>query len=309
MADFLLRDNFMYKLPILKPGDKVDIVAPASRCSVQRLNQLTELLTSWQLDYRMADDTFGDDLLCANSDAMRWQCLKNALQNTETTAIICAQGGYGSARLIPELAKIAPITPAKLFIGMSDMTALNLFFQQKWQWPVIHAAVAPDRFSPESIATLKALMFGEIAQLVYEGTPLNLPAQQNASIASTVTGGNLCLLQASIGTCWQIDGRDKIILLEETGERAYRVDRMLEHLRQAGIFTDAAAILLGDFVGGAEPNGTSLIKPVLERFAQSCKIPVLQVAGVGHGNVNFPIPLATKSRLILGDQTKLICQR
>ena len=62
-------------------------------------------------------------------------------------------------------------------------------------------------------------------------------------IESSVTGGNLSLIQVGVGTCWAINGRDKMILLEDIGERGYRVDRMLEHLSQANIFQNAAAIL------------------------------------------------------------------
>lgn len=114
-------------------------------------------------------------------------------------------------------------------------------------------------------------------------------------------------MQTSIGTFWQIDGENKIIFIEEIGERGYRIDRMLEHLHQACIFKDVSAILLGDFIGGTEPNGSSLIKPVLERFAQSCEIPVVKVEGIGHGNINFPIPLGTKAKLTLGNKINLIC--
>ena len=267
----------MKKLPILKPGDGVEIIAPASRCADQRLADMKELLESWQLNCIVADDIFGKDILCANTDEIRFRHLKNALQNPQTKAVICARGGYGSMRLIPELTKVVPPESPKIFVGMSDITALQLFLQQQWQWPTIHGAPAIDKFSPESIAAIKSILFGDIAQVEFsEIVPLNKIAEQNQVIEASVTGGNLCLVQAGIGTVWQMDARDKIILLEETGERGYRVDRMLEHLHQANIFKNAAAILFGDFLEGNEPDGSSKIKPVLDRFAESCDIPVMQ---------------------------------
>ncbi|SRR5579883_2875147 len=296
------------KLPVLHPHDTVEIIAPASRCSDQQLIELKNLLSAWQLNYIVADDIFGKDLFCANTDPMRFKHLKQALQNPDSKAVICARGGYGSMRLIPELAKLPPPASPKLFIGMSDITALHLYLLQQWQWPVIHGAVAPDRFSLESIAALKTLLFGETKQVEFdELLPLNSAAEKDGLIKASITGGNLCMVQASMATPWQLDGRSKIILLEEVGERAYRVDRMLEHLRQANIFKDAAAILFGDFLKGNEPNGSSLIQPTLSRFAESCHIPVMQVAGIGHGEVNFPIPLGTPVQLRLGKKIKLIC--
>lgn len=300
----------MNNLPILKPGDSVEIIAPASRCTDQRLAEMKALLESWQLNCIIADDIFGKDLLCANTDKIRFKHLKNALLNPETKAVICARGGYGSMRLIPQLTKVVPPETPKIFVGMSDITALQLFLQQNWQWPTIHGAPAGDKFSPESIAAIKSLLFGDVNQVEFNGLePLNQLAKNNQLIKSSVTGGNLCLVQAGIGTDWQMDGKDKIILLEEVGERAYRVDRMFEHLRQAKLFKDAAAILLGDYIDGQEPDGTSKIHSVLARFAEGCDIPVVQVKGIGHGNVNYPIPLGTPAQLHLGSEIKLICSR
>ena len=299
----------MKKLPILKPGDSVEIIAPASRCSDKHLTEIKELLVSWQLNCIVDKDIFGDDLLCANTDDVRFKSLKNALQRSETKAVICARGGYGSMRLIPELTKMIPPVVPKLFVGMSDITALSLYLQQQWQWPTLHGALALDKFSPESISALKSILFGEIEQVEFMGLPLNALAEKTLTIEATITGGNLCLVQASIGTAWQINGKKKIIFLEEVGERGYRVDRMLEHLRQANIFTGAAAIVFGDFIEGNESNGSSLVKPVLKRFAEHCAIPVIQVEGIGHGHINFPLPLGTKAKLQLGNKIKLACFR
>ena len=299
----------MFNLPKLKAGDKIEIIAPASRCSNELLVSIKNILTSWGLNCVQNDTIFGQDLLCANSDAARFQFLKNALLNPETQAIICARGGYGSMRLLPELAKISPPSTPKLFIGMSDITALNLFLQQQWQWPVVHGALAPDKFSLDSTNALKSLIFGEKEHIEFVGKGLNTCSKRNTIIEGMITGGNLSLLQTSIGTIWQVDCQEKIIFIEEVAERGYRVDRMLEHLRQVGVFKGCIAIILGDFIGGEEPNGASLINPVLERFASTCDIPVVNIPGIGHDHVNHSLPLGTKVQLFLGGEVKLLCYR
>ena len=293
--------------PLLKlsQGDHVEIIAPASRCSDQHLDELQALLTSWSLNCSVSPDIFGNDLLCANTDAIRFQLLKNALFNPDTKAIICARGGYGCMRLIPELAKLKAPIAQKLFVGMSDITALHLYLQQAWQWPVIHGALAKNKFSKESIAALKSILFGKTIQQPFAGSPLNLHATKTQTIHAAITGGNLSIVQASIGTPWQIQSDNKIIFLEEINERGYRVDRMLEHLSQANIFQHATAIIFGDFLEGKEPNGNSLIQPVLERFANSCDIPVIQIHGIGHGHINFPLVLGIESQLNLGNKITL----
>ncbi len=300
----------MKTLPILYPGDSVELIAPASRCSDSQLLNLKKLIESWQLNCIVKKDIFGRDLFCANSDEVRFEHLKEALTNPAIKAVICVRGGYGSMRLIPQLATIKPPTQPKLFVGMSDITSLHLYLQQQWGWATIHGAASPDKFSPESIAALKTLLFAEAQTTQFnELKPLNDLAKENRVIESSVTGGNLTLIQAGIGTNWQMDGRNKILLLEEVGERGYQVDRMLEHLRQAGLFTQAAAILFADFLEADEPDGSSLIQPLLERFAANCEIPVLQMAGIGHGAVNFPVPCQTKAQLKLGLNAQLTCFR
>lgn len=297
------------ELPTLKAGDTVEIIAPAARCSRELLTSIKDLVSSWQLNCIIDEHIFGDDLLCANQDAMRFQMLKDALLNPASHAVICARGGYGSMRLIPALSQVTPPPAPKLFIGMSDITALHLFLMQKWHWPVVHGALATDKFSPESIAAVKALLFAEEKQHIFHGVPLNAAAEENRLLQSSLTGGNLCLAQTSIGTDWQIQARGRLILLEEIGERGYRVDRMLQHLHQAGVLQEAAGIVFGDFFGGEEPDGSTIISPVLTQFAQSLSIPVVKIKGVGHGYVNFPLPLGRPATLKLGQQIELVCSR
>src|SRR5690606_34603691 len=142
---------------------------------------------------------------------------------------------------------------------MSDITALNIFLVQQWHWATLHASLAIDYLAPESIALLKQVLLGEINHLVFTGVePLNALATQDQLIEGVITGGNLTLVQTSIGTAWQLNTQDKILLLEETNERGYRVDRMLEHLYQTKLFAQAKAVILGDFIKGEEPDGSSL---------------------------------------------------
>jgi muramoyltetrapeptide carboxypeptidase len=156
---------------------------------------------------------------------------------------------------------------------------------------------------------LHAILFEE-KEVRFTGLKaLNKAALDEGSIKASTTGGNLCLVQAGIGTIWQLDGKNKIILLEEVGERGYRIDRMFEHMQQASLFKEAAALVLGDFSGGLEPDGSSLVDKTLKRFAKSCPFPVVQIKGIGHEYSNFPIPLGTMSTLTLGRNIQLHCSR
>lgn len=291
----------MTKLPILQRNDLIDLVAPASRCSDRQLEALKDMLCSWGFRVRIHPAIFGDDLLCANHDIERFQQLRDALYAADSKAIICVRGGYGAMRIIPYLEQIPAPEKPKLFVGMSDITCLHLYMQQAWQWSTLHSGVAPDKFSPESLAQLRKILLGELNFLSYPLIPMNNLAKKAAALQGKIVGGNLTLVQASIGTSWALHGRGQFIFLEEVSERGYRLDRMLEHLRQAGLFSGAQAIILGDFTGGLEPDGSSLVDEVLLRFAHNIPIPVLRLRGVGHDYISHPLPLNMRTQLNLGE--------
>jgi muramoyltetrapeptide carboxypeptidase len=282
----------------------IDIIAPGSSVSLTDLDAVRDMLSAWGCTPIIPDNLLGDDLLCANTDEQRFEHLKNALFNTESSVIWCMRGGYGCTRLLPKLAELPPPKHQKLLIGCSDITALHIFLQQQWGWSTLHAPGAKQaalgQVSETDILAIKDLLLSNPSlSHNLEMAPLNISAKQTTKITSTITGGNLCLIQASIGTFWQINARNKILFLEEVNERGYKIDRMLTHLQQAGIFDGLDALILGDFIGGEEPNGKSLIEPVLQRFADTCPYPVLRCLGIGHGFDNHPLPLGTPIQLIL----------
>jgi muramoyltetrapeptide carboxypeptidase len=301
----------MSKIPVLKLGDQVELIAPASRCKLERLEQMRELLMSWGLKCLIRSEIFSDDLLCANSDENRAKFLYEALTNAENKAVISVRGGYGSMRLFSYLPKKFPaICQDKLFIAMSDVTALNLHFLQKQQIPVIHGSLAPDILTMESLNVYRALLFGDVNEISFPAIPVNKAAQfLQGKVETYLVGGNLTLVHTSIGTAWEIEGKGKLIFLEEVNERGYRIDRMLDHLKQSGVLDNIIGIILGDFILGMEPNGTSLIQPVLERFANSLEVPVFRIHGVGHGSTNLPLPLGTKATLNKKEHFSLVISR
>jgi len=297
----------------LRPGAIVDIIAPASACpqkeQLSTLAAIRATLTAWQLVPRIPENIYGEDLLCANSTAQRFIQLKNALLNTDATAIWCLRGGYGSAHLLPQLASLPAPAHNKLFMGMSDITALHLFLQQQWGWATLHSPsarqVSLGDVHADNIAEVKHILLGQLTNCQYNLTPLNSLAAGNSTINAMITGGNLSIVQTSLGTFWQINAANKILFLEEINERGYRVDRILEHLSQAGIFNKVTAVIFGDFTKGQEPDGSSLLIPVLERFAAQANFPVLRCLGIGHDNYNRPLPLGVPAQLHLGTPSNL----
>lgn len=294
--------NFM--MQSLNPGDTIDIIAPATGCNKQDVEAVKNLLTSWNLIPRIPADLFGEDLLCINSDEKRFAQLKDALFNSESKAVWCLKGGYGCVRLISELEKLTKPPQQKLLIGFSDITVLHLFLQQKWNWQTLHGPgarqVALETIDHNTIQEIKNIIFGNQKIIEFKLCSLNKAARQNIVTDTMITGGTLSLIQTSLGTSWQIDAKNKILFLEDCNERGYKVDRMLQHLKQAGAFSNIHAVIFGDFIGGQEPEGFSLVEKVIQRFAHENNFPVLSCPDIGHGKVNRPLPFRTPANLALG---------
>lgn len=298
-------------IPFLQPNDVVDIIAPASRCEDATLPQITRLLASWGLRAHIPDNIFAPDILCANTDKERLHQLQQALYHSPSKAIWCIRGGYGSSRLLPAFTSM-PKPEKKMLIGFSDITALHLYADKHWGWQTIHGPsarqAALQEISLSSLINLQQMLMEPQAVFHYTLEPMNAAAHAKQTIKGSITGGNLCLVQASIGTAWQVNAVNRVLFLEEINERGYRVDRMLEHLRQAAIFDHVQAIMLGDFLGGDEPNKKNFVQPVLQRFAESCAMPVVRLQGSGHGNDNYPLIFGKPIELQLGESPVLRMQ-
>ncbi len=285
--------------PLFK-GDIVDIIAPAHGISDRDISKASEYIKSLGLTPNIPDNLIGEDLFHSNSHDMRLEHLKNALTNNESKAIWCIKGGYGTAHLIPNLTEMPKPPNAKLLIGFSDITALHIFLNDKWGWNSLHAPIlwqmTGDKISNESAKQLEQLIFGNIKEVSLSLISLNNAIISN--IKSTVTGGNLTILQNSIGTDWQIDTVGKILLIEEVDEEPYKIDRSLLHLKQAGIFNDVRAIIFGDFnYKNKAKEHDAIILELLLNFTELIDAPVFRATGVGHTEINNAIPLGTEATI------------
>lgn len=298
----------------LDPGDVVDIVAPASSSTDRDLRGALRFVEDFGLTPRLPHRIFGPDVVCSNSDINRWKHLKKALQAKDSKAIWCLRGGYGSLRLLRFLSQMKPPCQTKLFIGYSDLTTLHGFFNQFWGWPTVHGSMLEELGRGEGgqreLHDFRQLLFGHRSQMEYGPlTPMNAAARKKGVIRSSLVGGNLTVLQSCLGTPWQFSTKGKILVVEDIGERGYRIDRILVHMEQAGFLKGTRAIIFGDFVGGGEPDDSAYLwKEVQARFAKESKIPVLKGLPFGHVIFQRPTPFFTRTELKLGRQPRMIVQ-
>lgn len=274
----------------------IQVIAPASGTSPEKIEQLRSLsLYVFHLDIpeNILSPSFPYH---ASNDESRFQQLKMALLNPNNAIIWTLRGGYGSARLLDNLRKIPKPEQQKIFIGFSDNTALHLFLSQEWGWNTIHGSGFAQLLEQEQ-NHLNYLKISDIiskksaSQTLTDLKPMNQIARNIKTVKGPLTGGNLTLLENSIGTYWQVKAEEKILFIEEVGEKGYRIDRSLFHLYQAGILKNVKAIVLGQFLA---PINDNTIPFALNRFAeemdhQYAGIPVYKSEQFGHDKINYPL--------------------
>ncbi|MGZ3772100.1 MAG: S66 peptidase family protein [Pseudobdellovibrionaceae bacterium] len=282
-----------------KEGDIIDVVAPGYPSQPHEVEGAREFLLKWKLQPRIPKNLIKPHFLHAHEDEHRFDFLKQALLAKDSRIIWCLRGGYGSNRLVPRLAKLKKPKEPKLLIGISDITSLHTFLIQEWGWSTLHGPLL-DRLGRNLVAPkyekeLHHILFGKQTKIEFKKLrPLNEAAQNVHNLRSKVVGGNLTVLQSTLGTPWQIDTKKSLLFVEDLGERGYRIDRMLEQFRQAGIFKQCHGLILGDFIGGEEPTTKkNNFKLVFKRWAQDLEIPLFQGLEAGHANVQRPVPFNT----------------
>lgn len=275
----------------LAPSDKVSIVAPAGPFDREGFDVgLGVLRSRYQPSFN--EDIFSQALYLAGDDQRRLSELVSACADPNTRAVFCARGGYGAMRL---LSRLDPSTfPLKPLVGFSDITALHCAWQTLGRVS-IHGPVLTQlgRSPPQVVERLWEVLESRSAVSPLTGTETYVPGH----VEGRLLGGNLSVFSRLIGTPYLPDLRGAVLLLEDVGERPYRLDRMWTHLKLAGVFKDLAGIVLGEFTGCDEPNGSHTSAQVLVELARAEGLPCAAGFSIGHGTINLAVPLGVQVRL------------
>ena len=275
----------------LREGDAVAVVAPGGLFDAAKVRAGMVWLRTLGLVPVPGRRLFAKDLIFAGTVAQRAADLREAFARADVKAVWCARGGYGAYAVAQELARDRAPKAAKLLIGHSDVTALHLLLA-RWGWRSLHAScldrLGDARASRGERALLRDRLLGAGVPPRERGLrSLGGPGEARAPLI----GGNLTLLAASLGSAWEVQARGKILFLEEVGERAYRIDRLLTQLRSAGKLAGLRGALLGDFTDCDEPDRRRLWPEILRRHFKNAPYPVLAGLRAGHGSVRRPVPL------------------
>ncbi len=302
------RSASLRRPPALVPGDRVAVLTISSPVDQDALSAGLDTLRFAGLEpvvYPSARDAGSFRPYLAGDDARRAGDLCAALTDPGIAGILFACGGSGSQRTIETIPwdTLTGLQP-KILAGYSDVTAILEAVAVKLGWSsLLSTMVATSGVRPHYSygSMLRTLMRPEQATTICY--PEAVPIRAGRARGMTL-GGCLTLLASSIGTDSSLPANGGILLIEETDEEDYRLDRMLTQLRRSGYLRDVAAVIAGTFTGCGEQ---AAVEQILAERLGDLGVPVIARANVGHGCPfqAFPIGVAAELDADAGTLTLL----
>ncbi len=284
----------------LKPGSLIGIAAPAGPIeSRDGLEMGIATLERLGFCVRHDDRIFESFRYLAGKDQGRAEELQQLFEAPEIDAVLALRGGFGCSRLIPLLDEKRLRPHCKVFMGFSDLTTLHLFFRRRFGWVTIHGPMAASPalggIGQEEEKNLCSLLTD--SQYMPQLSFADLQSWVPGVAEGRLTGGCLSIIAASVGTSYEIRSEGRILFIEDLGEPPYRIDRMLTHLRLAGLLDQVAGVLVGRFDECNPERGDYTVEDVLREKLEGLGVPVIAGFPAGHGTGNWALPLGARVRL------------
>lgn len=291
---------------MLKTGDTIALVAPASGVSRGEVLEATETLKRLGFVVKAGDYLNKEFGYLAGPDQQRADEFMRFIRDPEVKCIMAVRGGYGVMRILPLLDFEAIRANPKIVIGYSDITALVNPIFQKSGVIAFHGPVATSTFDRYTLSSFqRTLMAPQAAGTFDESEEFSGIAFSESRAATIVpgkaqgrlVGGNLSLVTALMGTPYQIDLRGNILFLEEIEEEPYRIDRMLMQLALSGNLGQCAGVALGRFTKceartrGGEFQVSLSLEQVLRGILEPLKIPTVYGLPIGHIKSKLTVPV------------------
>ncbi len=284
----------------LRAGDRVALVAPASGFRAEALERGADELRRLGFEPTYSPAILERSRFEAGSAATRVQVLREAWCDPTVRALVAVRGGYGSQQLLPALEPSWVQANPKLFIGYSDLTALQAWLLSQGV-PSLHGPMLEGRLS-EGVSryhldSLWSLATSDVPAGPQEPSGVEVLVPGDAR--GVAVGGTLTQVVSLLGTPWALPvPRGAVLWLEDVNERPYRMHRMLTQLAQSGALSRAAAVVFGECPGCDEPGGGPRWRDVVADFFRGFHGPVLFGYPFGHAvGAQWSVPLGVSVRV------------
>jgi muramoyltetrapeptide carboxypeptidase len=293
------------KPPALPRGATIGIISPSSpQRDEARLERGVRYLESLGYQVKIGRHVYArHGGYLAGTDEQRAEDLHAMFRDPDVSAIFCARGGYGCARILPLVDFGLIRRHPKIFVGFSDVTVLQLALLKRTGLVTFSGAMPSvdmaDGFEPIAEEQFWRVLTerrrpGALHQ------PLALNIIRRGRTEGRLLGGNLSVLVSLLGTGYLPELGGSILALEDVGEATYRIDRMLVQLSMATARRPAAGVIYGSWSQAESSSGSTPHRDVEEVLQERLDIaagPILSNLLYGHQAQKFTLPIGVMARL------------
>jgi len=293
----------LMRAPRLKPGDTIALINPSGALYEREPYAIaTETLQALGFKVREAPNLRARYGHLAGTDRQRADDVNAMFADRNVHGILAMTGGSGGNRMLPLVDYEAIRRNPKVLGGFSDLTALINAVHAKTGLVTFHSPVGASEWNAFSVDHFKRmLMAAEAPTLSNAKADEDVLVPKAGRIATIrpgtargpLLGGNLAVLTAMAGSSYWPSFKGAILVLEDTNEYIYRVDRMLSTLKIAGVFDALAGVVLGAFTNCEPGNGfgTLTLDEVFDDYFKPLGIPAWRGAQFGHIKKKWTLPI------------------
>ncbi|MCK5455650.1 MAG: LD-carboxypeptidase [Melioribacteraceae bacterium] len=291
----------------LRKGDLIGVISPASSPNeLERIEKGVKYLEGLGYKVVVGKNVGKVHGYLAGTDEERLDDLHSMFSNKDVKAIFNVRGGYGSGRLLDKINYGLIKRNPKIFVGYSDITALQMAFLKKTGLITFAGPMVAVDFASDNVDPFTEENFWKIITSSKKIGKINNPNNEKFYTLSkgrgegSLIGGNLALLISLMGTDYQPNFSNSVLLLEDIGEDPYRIDRMFYQLKYAKVFSKIKGVILGRFVDCYIKDKTQsslTLNDVISDYLEELKIPVLYNVKHGHIKENLTIPWGLKTKI------------
>jgi muramoyltetrapeptide carboxypeptidase len=294
--------NYLKPKKLLK-GDLIGIISPASSPDdLSLIKSGVKYIEGFGYQTILGKNVGKIRGYLAGTDAERVKDIHEMFSDKKVKAIFCLRGGYGAFRLLDKIDYKLIRNNPKIFVGFSEITALQLAFLKKANLITFAGPMVLPNFSKE-VSTYTEENFWRIITSNKKPGRIIFPKINMLSLISSnevsgiIVGGNLAVFTSLLGTGYLPELKNKILFLEDISEPPYKIDRMLNQLRLNQVFKKVKGIILGSFLDCSESNERKkslTLEEIWSDYFSSINIPVIHSFSHGHIKDFLTVPIGTK---------------
>jgi muramoyltetrapeptide carboxypeptidase len=286
--------------PYLKPEDTIGIVCPAGYMPYKKAEICINTLQQWGYKVKVGKTLGGNSgNYFSGTDEERLNDFQQMLDDKDVKAILCGRGGYGVSRIIDDIDFKQFQKHPKWIIGFSDITVFHSHIYANYKIASIHSPMAAafndDGYKNEYVLSLKEILEGKAMQYTCPVHEFN----KTGKASGELVGGNLALLAHLIGSKSEIKTKNSILFIEDIGEYAYNIDRMMLQLKRAGKLDELAGLIVGGFTDMKDttrPFGKTVFE-IIHDIVKDYKYPICFDFPVSHDTKNYALKVGAEYEL------------